>query len=159
MEVIVVGATGYVGSAVLGRCIADASISRIHVVTRRPLAEEVMKGEEARRKISVVMKTEWMGWEEAAMEGMRGARACFWCIGGRHTQTSRWTPEEYLRVTVDFTVAATRAFVAMMRRERAAARAPAAKDDVFRFVFCSGDSSEVVYNRSLWIMGPTRRAK
>ncbi|KAG5986392.1 hypothetical protein E4U43_005526 [Claviceps pusilla] len=47
----------------------------------------------------------------------------------------------------------------MMRRERAAPRAPAAKDDVFRFVFCSGDSSEVVYNRSLWIMGPTRRAK
>lgn len=78
------------------------------------------------------------------------------CIGGRHTQHSRWTPEEYLRVTVDYTAAATRAFAAMMKRERAMTPA---QDDVFRFVYCSGDASELVYNRSLWIMGPTRRAK
>ncbi|KAG6090470.1 hypothetical protein E4U15_005062 [Claviceps sp. LM218 group G6] len=156
MQVIIAGATGYVGSTVLKRCLADASISRIHVLTRKPLPEKIMAGEDARRKVNVVMKTDWMVWKEGEMETIKGARACFWCIGGRHTQHSRWTPEEYLRVTVDYTAAATRAFAAMMKQERATTLA---QDDVFRFVYCSGDASELVYNRSLWIMGPTRRAK
>ncbi|KAG5973055.1 hypothetical protein E4U55_000665 [Claviceps digitariae] len=165
MEVIITGATGYVGSTVLKRCLSDASISRIHVLTRRSLPEDLMAGEEAKRKVSVVMKTDWMVWGEGELEGLRRARACLWCIGGRHTQHSRWTPEEYLQVTVDYTVAATRAFAAMMKQERAAAATtaaaeqPALQDEVFRFVLCSGDASELVYNRSLWIMGPTRRAK
>ncbi|KAG5914573.1 hypothetical protein E4U42_000418, partial [Claviceps africana] len=76
MEVVVVGATGYVGSTVLRRCLLDASISRIHVLTRRPLSDDVMAGDEARRKLCVVTKTEWMAWEEGEMEGLRRARAC-----------------------------------------------------------------------------------
>ncbi|KAG6006377.1 hypothetical protein E4U21_007108 [Claviceps maximensis] len=158
MEVIIAGATGFVGSTVLKRCLSDESISRIHVLTRKPLSEELMAGKDATRKISVVIKSDWMVWKEEEVEELRRARACLWCIGGRHTQTSLWTAEEYLRVTVDFTVAATRAFAAMMKQERAAAAA-AGSQDVFRFVFCSGHASEMVYNRSLWIMGPTRRAK
>ncbi|GAB0137934.1 hypothetical protein EsDP_00006185 [Epichloe bromicola] len=154
MEIIIVGATGYVGSAVLERCLSDASISRIFVLTRRPLGDAQTASPEAARKVSVVIKMNWIEYDDELLERLRGARACIWCIGGRHTQHSRWaTPEEYLAVTVDYTVAAARAFARMM------GTTTRSHDDRFRFVFCSGDASELVYNRSLWIMGPTRRAK
>jgi hypothetical protein len=77
------------------------------------------------------------------------------CIGGRHTQTSRWpTLEEYLQVTVDYTVAAARAFASI-----SVAQARHEPGRNFRFVFCSGHASELTYCKNLWIMGPTRRAK
>lgn len=85
MQVIIAGATGYVGSTVLKRCLADASISRIHVLTRKPLPEEIMTAEDARRKVNVVMKTNWMVWEEEEMEAIKGARACFWYVITRAT--------------------------------------------------------------------------
>lgn len=77
------------------------------------------------------------------------------CIGGRHTQTSRFpTREEYLKVTIDYTLAAARAFADMM-----ASAVDSETGDKFRFVFCSGDSSEIDQKKTLFIMGPTRKAK
>ncbi|QUC20486.1 uncharacterized protein UV8b_04727 [Ustilaginoidea virens] len=155
MQVVVVGATGYVGSTVLRHCLADPRISRVHVLTRRPLGDaEAPAGSPASGKLSVIIKTDWMAYDDELLHALRHARACLWCIGGRHTQTSRWpTPEEYLRVTVDYTVAAAAAFTRMMGLAGPPSAAP------FRFVYCSGDAAELVYNRSLCIMGPTRRAK
>jgi hypothetical protein len=57
-------------------------------------------------------------------------------------------------VTVDYTVAAARAFASI-----SAAQARHAPGRTFRFVFCSGHASELAYCKNLWIMGPTRRAK
>lgn len=74
------------------------------------------------------------------------------CIGGRHTQTSRWpTYEEYVRDSVDLPLAAANAFITSV--------APTLSEKPFRFVFCSGDSTELDQSKSLWIMSPTRKAK
>ncbi|KAF1818826.1 uncharacterized protein K489DRAFT_413288 [Dissoconium aciculare CBS 342.82] len=167
MEIIVVGATGYVGSEVLRLCLEDPHISKIHVLTRRPLLDSSLAPVSASDKLSVILRHDWLrydrGDEDAdLLSALKNARACIWCIGGRHTQTSRWpTMEEYLRVTVDYTVAAARAFAqnfaaAQQARRREGTEVEGSK---FRFVFCSGHASELTYCKNLWIMGPTRRAK
>ncbi|KAK2612389.1 hypothetical protein QQS21_001653 [Conoideocrella luteorostrata] len=154
MEIIIVGATGYIGSTVLEQCLSHPEITKIHILTRRPLSND-QTSSAGRDKISITLKTNWLEYDDSLLHQLKEARACIWCIGGRHTQNTRWaTPEEYLQVTVDYTVAATRCFVRMMSLTGCQAG-----DAAFRFVYCSGDSSELVYNRSLWIMGPTRRAK
>jgi hypothetical protein len=74
------------------------------------------------------------------------------CIGGRHTQTSRWpTHEEYVRDSVDITLAAAKAIIKDV--------VPKLQEKPFRFVFCSGDSTELDPNRHLWILETTRKVK
>lgn len=74
------------------------------------------------------------------------------CIGGRHTQTSRWpTHEDYVRDSVEITVAAANAIVKDV--------VPTLQEKPFRFVFCSGDSTELDPDKSLWILEMTRKVK
>ena len=74
------------------------------------------------------------------------------CIGGRHTQTSRWpTHEDYFRDSVEITLAAAKAIINDV--------VPTLQEKPFRFVFCSGDSTELDPDKSLWILEMTRKVK
>jgi hypothetical protein len=81
------------------------------------------------------------------------------CIGGRHTQTSHWpTLEEYHTVTIDYPLAAARAFASHLAPSLPS-DLPSNQPEKFRFVFCSGHATELDQTKSLWVMGPTRKAK
>jgi len=62
--------------------------------------------------------------------------------------------EEYLQVTIDYPLAAARAFA-----DGIASKLNSKNGERFRFVFCSGHASELDQDKSLWLMGPTRKAK
>lgn len=76
MEVIIAGATGYVGSTVLDTCIADPAISKIYVLTRRPL--EGSATENDTKKVEVIIHTDWLNYEQPLLKRLAHARACLW---------------------------------------------------------------------------------
>jgi uncharacterized protein YbjT (DUF2867 family) len=85
MEIIVVGATGYVGSEVLRLCLEDPHISKIHVLTRRPLLDSSLAPASASDKLSVILRHDWLrydrGDEDAdLLSALKNARACIWYV-------------------------------------------------------------------------------
>lgn len=79
MEIILTGATGYVGSTVLRFCTLDPAISKIFVLTRRPLPEDLLQGlPNGKDKVSVIIKTNWLNYSEELQHTLRNARACIW---------------------------------------------------------------------------------
>jgi nucleoside-diphosphate-sugar epimerase len=76
MEVIIAGATGYVGSTVLDNCIADPTIAKIYVLTRRPLEPSVTDND--MKKVEVIIHTDWLNYEPTLLKRLANVRACLW---------------------------------------------------------------------------------
>ncbi|EOD43150.1 putative nucleoside-diphosphate-sugar protein [Neofusicoccum parvum UCRNP2] len=151
MKVILTGATGFVGSHVLHALLADPTITTVFALTRAPLSASsyLTPAHLSSSKLVEIAHDDFLSYPPALLDRLRGASACLWCIGGRHTQRSRWaTDEEYVRVSVAFTTKAAEAF-----------RTALAAEQTFRFVFCSGHATELDESRSLWVMGRTRKVK
>jgi len=74
-------------------------------------------------------------------------------IGGMITDRKKFkTREDYMRISVDFTLEAANAF--------ARGLSPHLGDGKrFRFVFCSGMFSEMDQGKSLWFLETSRKAK
>ncbi|KAF2098080.1 hypothetical protein NA57DRAFT_76876 [Rhizodiscina lignyota] len=148
MKVVIFGASGFVGSYVLRQCIMDGAISSIVVISRRDIEPSYQQN----HKVRCVLHQNFLEYPQSILETFSDARACFWCIGGRHTQTSRWpTYEDYVHDSVELPLAAARVFATSV--------APSLAQKPFRFIFCSGDSTELDPSKSLWIMGTTRKVK
>ena len=75
-HVILTGCTGTAGSAVLARCIASSSISRISVLSRRPVKQAT--GVE---KVNVVIHKDFSVYPAELLEQLRGAVGCVWALG------------------------------------------------------------------------------
>jgi 1-deoxy-D-xylulose 5-phosphate reductoisomerase len=73
-EVIITGATGYVGSETLDVCIADPAISKIYVISRHPLESSYDKVD----KLGVIIHENWLEYDVSLLERTRNARACIW---------------------------------------------------------------------------------
>lgn len=101
MRVALFGATGAAGSGVLRQCLADARVTDIVVVTRRPLGVESPRLKE-------VICSDFFDLEPLA-EHLTGLDACFYCLGVSQTQVP--DPVKYREITYDFTVAAARALL------------------------------------------------
>ncbi|KAI9727866.1 MAG: hypothetical protein M1834_007912 [Cirrosporium novae-zelandiae] len=148
MKVIVFGATGFVGNEVVNRCRKDSDITEVFAITRRPLLDDI--SEDA--KVKTILHSNFLEYPQSLLDQISGSECCLWCIGGRHTQISRWkTQEEYAQVSVEYTLAAATAFAESL--------APHLDGKPFRFIFCSGHATELDQNKSLWVMGPTRKVK
>ena len=96
MRVAVFGATGAAGSGVLRQCLADARVTEIVAVTRRPLGVESPTLKE-------VIWSDFLDLEPLA-EHLTGLDACFYCLGISQTQVP--DPAKYREITYDFTMAA-----------------------------------------------------
>lgn len=73
MTVVVFGATGTAGSAVVSRCLADGRIGEVRAVTRRPLGRK-----DAR--LTEVDCADFLDLE-AIRGALSGVDACFFCLG------------------------------------------------------------------------------
>ncbi|KAI1495495.1 hypothetical protein F5X99DRAFT_403349 [Biscogniauxia marginata] len=146
MNVIITGATGFVGGEVVHQAIANDRIRHAFVLTRKPLPDDISKN----GKITVIEHEDFSTYPPDLLQQLAGAEACIWAIGGRASQFP--DVETARKVSVDFTIAAAKAFLAEL-----APQPPDGKK--FRFVFCSGKLAEWDDEKHLRFMSDTRHIK
>ena len=95
VKVIVFGATGMVGQAVLAQCLGDSGIDEVVVVGRTTVNRRDAKLRE-------ILHTDFTDFSALAAD-FAGSDACFFCLG---VSSFRMKEPDYRRVTKDFTLAA-----------------------------------------------------
>lgn len=88
MHLILTGATGLVGSAVLNAMIGMEDVSRISILSRRP----VMMAEDANdARIHVILHNDFAQYNADILTQLSGASGCVWALGtGQNTVTKEW---------------------------------------------------------------------
>ncbi len=89
MHLILTGATGLVGSACLRAMLASADVTRISVLSRRPVPmveetiekEQEPRGKEKKKEVRVLIHEDFGAYDAALLEKLRGARGCVWALG------------------------------------------------------------------------------
>lgn len=72
MKVIVTGATGFVGAAVVKRCITDSRISEIVVLSRKAIAESLSKS----AKVEVNLHDDFSNYPASLIDRLGDAQGC-----------------------------------------------------------------------------------
>ncbi|OOQ91600.1 nucleoside-diphosphate-sugar epimerase [Penicillium brasilianum] len=124
MHIILTGATGLVGSAALVALRARPDVSKISIISRRPVP--MLEGNKDDR-IQVILH-DFKGYDSALKERLRGAQGCVWALGISQTAVSK---EEYIHITKTMTLEAAQAFEQLKSDE----------SDNFKFVFVSGEGA------------------
>jgi uncharacterized protein YbjT (DUF2867 family) len=101
MKILIFGASGMVGAAVLKVCLQVPMVDEVRAVTRRPLAQTHAKLRNFVHKNFL----DYSGIEQA----FRGMDACLFCLGISVMQVSK---EEYRTITHGYTLAAAQTFKA-----------------------------------------------
>ncbi|KAJ4139991.1 hypothetical protein NW768_001342 [Fusarium equiseti] len=119
MHLILTGATGLVGSSVLDAMLKSKDITKISILSRRPvpLAEKSPK-------VNTIIHKDFSNYEPQVLEQLQGANGVVWALGISQLKV---TPEEYVTITRDFPLAAVKALSAISPTK-----------EPFRFVYVSG---------------------
>lgn len=75
-HIILTGCTGTAGSAVLARCIATSTITKISVLSRRPVKQAT--GVE---KVNVIIHNDFSSYSDEVLLQLKGAMGCVWALG------------------------------------------------------------------------------
>ncbi|GIZ42923.1 hypothetical protein CKM354_000617000 [Cercospora kikuchii] len=137
-HIILTGATGSAGAAILSYCLSNASIARVSILSRRDV-----KLAENQPKAHVILHKDFEQYPETLLEQLKGASGCIWAQG----ISSRGINEaDYAKITFDYPVAAAKAFSTLGPK--------------FNFVYLSGEGvnaesdSGMLYSR---IKGKTEK--
>ncbi|WWC92742.1 uncharacterized protein L201_007701 [Kwoniella dendrophila CBS 6074] len=127
-KVIITGATGNAGSAVLTAAVASPTITQIAVLSRRPPYETSSKIKHIQIPSSECPK----GFDEiplALIDELKkdGYESCIWALGISQTQVKQ---DEYIKITHDYTLTAAKAFSKI-----------GTSDKPFRFIHMSGEGA------------------
>ncbi|EJD05628.1 uncharacterized protein FOMMEDRAFT_103763 [Fomitiporia mediterranea MF3/22] len=126
MQIILTGATGAAGLEVLRTAIADTSITKISVLSRRPLPDSIPQSD----KVSFIKHTDFTTYPPEVLKSLEGHGACVWALG----KTSAGMNEaDYTTLTYDYPMAAIKAF------DSAGIRG---EDGKLRFVYFSGEGAK-----------------
>ncbi|KAH7024225.1 hypothetical protein EDB80DRAFT_886622 [Ilyonectria destructans] len=127
MHVILTGATGLVGSAALEAMIKAKDITKISILSRRP----VQMAEDAKDPhISVILHKDFDKYGPEVLSQLQGAQGCVWALGISQTKVDA---DAYVKITKDYAVEAARAFAGLS--------ASGAEAEPFRFVYVSGNGA------------------
>ncbi|KAH6612761.1 hypothetical protein C7974DRAFT_84914 [Boeremia exigua] len=121
MHLILTGATGLVGAAVLDSMLAQQAISRISILSRRPV-----KMAEGHDKVQVILHEDFNQYDEAVLDKLKDAHGCVWALGVSQNDVSK---AKYVEITKDYTMTAARAFSTLH------------PDSPFTFVYVSGEGA------------------
>ena len=101
MKVLLFGATGAAGGAVLTACLKASVVDEVRAITRKPLAT-------THAKLRNILHSDFLDYSAIA-HTFEGVDACLFCLGVSITKVSK---NEYQRITHDFTLAAARTLLA-----------------------------------------------
>ena len=76
MKIIVAGATGYVGKAVVAECIANPAIESVNALSRRPIDAKLSEND----KVHEVSLKSLEEYPEVVLEQLAGVEACIWWV-------------------------------------------------------------------------------
>ncbi|KAK7424801.1 hypothetical protein QQZ08_008430 [Neonectria magnoliae] len=123
MHVILTGATGLVGSAVLDAMIKTKDITKISILSRRPVN---MADNAKDPRINVILQSDFDTYDAAVLQQLQGAKGCVWALGISQTKVDA---DAYVKITKDYALAAAKAFATLSSGSGA---------EPFRFVYVSG---------------------
>lgn len=103
-HIIITGATGLCGSAVLKCAMGCPDITQISILSRRPV-----KLAEGSSKTNVFIHSDFENYSPELLAQIQGATGCIWAQG----IATRGMKEDYIHITVDYPLAAARAFAAV----------------------------------------------
>lgn len=136
MKIVLGGVTGFIGSAVLQRCLTHPDISSIVTLSRRS------PGIEHPKLHSIVYK-DFHAYPSSLLGELAGAEACIWTIGTAFSGKD---------VHFGYTLAAANAFATNLVPQLDEGRR-------FRFVYVSGGLSIQDQNRSTFFLPESRRSR
>lgn len=121
MHLILTGATGLIGSSVLDAMLKMKDVTKISVLSRRP----VPMAEQANDpRVKVIIHKDFTKYGSDVLGELRGATGAVWALG---TSQNKVSSEELVTITKDYTLAGAKAFADL-----------APGDEPFRFIFVSG---------------------
>jgi hypothetical protein len=122
MHLILTGATGLVGTAVLSHMLSlpAGQIDKISILSRKPIPLA-----EGHPHVKVILHQDFSDYPREILDQLKGAEGCIWAIGASVSLVSK---EEYFKMTVDFPVIAAKAF------------APLSSPNPFKFIYVSCNS-------------------
>ncbi|OIW32670.1 hypothetical protein CONLIGDRAFT_630319 [Coniochaeta ligniaria NRRL 30616] len=125
MHLILTGATGLVGSGVLDAMIKMKDITKISIISRRPVA---MADDAKDPRINVIIHKDFTNYPPSLLDQVKDATGCVWALGISQTEVSK---EEYIKITKDYALAAAQAFQSLPST-------PDLKPQPFNFIYVSG---------------------
>lgn len=120
-HIILTGATGLAGSAVLQHAISSPSISKISILSRRPVNLA-----ETSPKAHVIIHENFEQYSPELLAQLEGAVGCVWAQG---ISANGMTEAEYTRITLDFPLSAAKAFAGLGQK--------------LNFVYVSGEGADM----------------
>ncbi|KAH6884906.1 hypothetical protein B0T10DRAFT_531068 [Thelonectria olida] len=125
MHLILTGATGLIGSGVLDAMLKMKDITKISILSRRPVS---MAQQVNDPRVNVIIHTDFLHYGPDVLSQLRGARGAVWALGVSQTKVSK---DEYVKITKDYALAGAKAFSDL-----------APNDEPFRFIYVSGQGSK-----------------
>ncbi|PNY26881.1 Uncharacterized protein TCAP_03188 [Tolypocladium capitatum] len=125
MHLILTGATGLVGSCVLDAMIKTKDVTKISILSRKPVK---MAEDRKDPRVNVILHQDFETYGPEVLDQLRGADGCVWALGISQTKVGR---DEYVKITRDYAIAGAKALAALSPSE---ARP-------FRFVYVSGEGA------------------
>ncbi|KAK4221662.1 hypothetical protein QBC38DRAFT_121259 [Podospora fimiseda] len=96
MHLILTGATGLVGSAVLNAMIKTPEISKISILSRRP----VQQAEDSKDpRINVIIHKDFTQYDSEVLSKLQGADGCVWALGISQAEVNK---EGYIAITKEY---------------------------------------------------------
>ncbi|KAK4997997.1 hypothetical protein LTR66_002693 [Elasticomyces elasticus] len=137
-HIILTGATGTAGSAVLAHALASPSVSRISILSRRPV-----KLAENEPKATVLIHKDYTSYPPELLRQLDGATACIWAQG---ISSIGMREDEYTEITVAYPLAAVKAFAALADAKAEKEEGPAKMN----FVYVSGEGADQARARQMF---------
>lgn len=122
-HIIVTGATGLAGSAILAECLASPAIAKVSILSRRPVTFA-----EANPKANVIIHSDYSSYPPSTLEQIRGATGCIWAQG---KSSVGMQTDEYTALTHDWPLAAANAMADLPN-----------DGEKFKFVYISGEGAD-----------------
>ncbi|KAJ5767502.1 hypothetical protein N7533_000085 [Penicillium manginii] len=124
MHLILTGATGLVGSGVLDAMLQNSAISRISILSRRPVQ---MAEDRKDPRVHVITHKDFETYQPELLEQLKDADGCVWALGISQNSVDK---EQYIKITKDYTLAAANAFSTLKP-----------SNPPFRFIHVSGEGA------------------